>query len=68
MARHSFVVLGWSWTELSVLGSQVFGQAMLESCGIDALSEEKKSESVLLYVSSIHSVPIRTCQKSGVLQ
>ena len=27
MAGHSYVVVGWSWTEVSVLGSQVFGQA-----------------------------------------
>ena len=25
-------MLGWIWTDLSVLGSQLFGQASLESC------------------------------------
>ena len=25
-------MFGWSWTEASVLGSQVFGQASMESC------------------------------------
>ena len=32
MAGHSLVVLGWSWTDLSVLSSQLFGQASAESC------------------------------------
>ena len=27
MYGHSFVIFGWSATEVSVLGSQVFGQA-----------------------------------------
>ena len=26
------VMFSWSWTEVSVLGSQVFGQALMESC------------------------------------
>ena len=34
MAGHSFVMIGWSWTEVSVLGSQVFGEASMESCVI----------------------------------
>ena len=34
MAKPSYVVFGWSWTEVSVLalGSQVFGEASTESC------------------------------------
>ena len=32
MAGHSSAVFGWSWTEVSVLGSEVFGQALMESC------------------------------------
>ena len=32
MAGQSSAVFGWSWTEVSVLGSQVFGQALMESC------------------------------------
>ena len=32
MAGDSSVIIGWSWTEVSVLGSQVFGQASMESC------------------------------------
>ena len=31
MAGHSSVMLGWSWTDLSVLGSQLFEQASAES-------------------------------------
>ena len=33
MAGHSFVMIGWKWTEGSVLGSQVFGHALVESIG-----------------------------------
>ena len=33
MAGHSSVMLGWSCTDLSVLVSQLFGQALSESCG-----------------------------------
>ena len=32
MAGHSSVTFGWSWPEASVFGSQVFGQASMESC------------------------------------
>ena len=32
MAGQSSAMFGWSWTEVSVLGSQVFGQALMESC------------------------------------
>ena len=32
MAGHSSGMFVWSWTEGSVLGSQVFGQAFMESC------------------------------------
>ena len=31
MAGHISVMFGWSWTEASVLGSQVFGLASMES-------------------------------------
>ena len=30
VAGNSSVMLGWSWTDLSVLGSQLFGQASAE--------------------------------------
>ena len=32
MAEQSSAMFGLSWTEVSVLGSQVFGQALIESC------------------------------------
>ena len=32
MAGQSSAKFGWNWTEVSVLGSQVFGQAIMESC------------------------------------
>ena len=35
MAGQSSAMFGWSWTEVSVLGSQVFGQALMESCGLN---------------------------------
>ena len=34
MAGHCFVMFGWSWTEASVLGSQVFRQASMEGCDL----------------------------------
>ena len=34
MAGQSTAIFGWSWPEVSVLGSQVFGQALMESCEI----------------------------------
>ena len=34
MAGQSFAMFGWSWTEASVLGSQVFGRALMESCAM----------------------------------
>ena len=34
MAGHSSAMFGCSWTEVSVLGSQVFGQALMESCEV----------------------------------
>ena len=35
MAGQSSAMFGWSWTEVGVLGSQVFGQASMESCGLE---------------------------------
>ena len=34
MAGKSYSMFGWSWTEVSVLGSQVFGRGLMESCGM----------------------------------
>ena len=32
MAGHDWDMFGWSWIEVSVLGSQVFGRASMEGC------------------------------------
>ena len=32
MAGQCSAMFGCSWTEVSVMGSQVFGQALMESC------------------------------------
>ena len=34
MAGQNSAMFGWSWTKVSVLGSQVFGQGLMESCDI----------------------------------
>ena len=39
MVGHSSVLLGWSWTDLSVLGSQLFEQASAESCAYLTIPE-----------------------------
>ena len=42
MAGQSYAMIGWSWTEVSVLGSQVFEQALMESCESCVLKVLKK--------------------------
>ena len=42
MAGQSFAMFGWSWTEACVLGSQVFGRALMESCAQDERPYDKK--------------------------
>ena len=32
MAGQRYDMFDWIWTEVSVLGSQVFGQTLMESC------------------------------------
>ena len=32
MAGQSSAMFVWSWTEVSVLGSQVYGRGLMESC------------------------------------
>ena len=34
MVGQSSAMFGWSWTEVNVLVSQVFGQAVMESCAL----------------------------------
>ena len=42
MAGQSSAMFCWSWTEVSVLGSHVFGQALLESCVVPLTNLLKK--------------------------
>ena len=58
MAEYSYVMLGWSGTEVSVLGSQVFGQASVEGF-----------ENWLLYLIKICKIsPKRTEAKRMIMQ
>ena len=41
MTGQSYVMFGWSWTEVSVLSSQVFGQASLEGCAMQPSATQK---------------------------
>ena len=34
MAGQNCAMFGWSWTKASVLGSQAFGRALMEGCGL----------------------------------
>ena len=34
IAEHRLIILGWSWTGLSVLGSQLIGPASTEHCAL----------------------------------
>ena len=51
MAKQSYAMFCWSLTEVSVLGRQVFGQALMESCGI------KKKDIVTLFSSTVFNDP-----------
>ena len=55
MAGQSSAMFAWSWTEMGVLGSQVFGQAFMESCAywpssfkvkVEICARERKGEEV----------------------
>ena len=41
MAGQSSAMIGWSWTDVSVLGSQVFGQALMDSCDFRARIQQQ---------------------------
>ena len=50
MVGQSSAMFGWSWTEVSVLGSQVFGQALMESCeglGVRALKIQEENNRLI---------------------
>ena len=38
MPGQSSAMFGWSWTDVSVLGSQVFVQALMEGCEYPAVN------------------------------
>ena len=38
MAGRSSIVLEWNWTDMSVLGSQLFEHASEENCELDVLA------------------------------
>ena len=40
MAGHSSATIVWSWTDVSVLGSQAFGQALMDSCDLHLLEQD----------------------------
>ena len=40
MAAPSLVMFEWSWTEVNVLGSQVFGHALMESCEVEQTTRQ----------------------------
>ena len=59
MAQYSPVMLGWSWTDLSVLDSQSFGQHSAESCESlmkDAFNIRYLDEKLLIYSVLINSL------------
>ena len=49
MAGQSFVMFRWSWTEVSVLGSRVFGQALMESCASFLTVRQQKNQLLIKY-------------------
>ena len=48
MAGWSSAMIGWSLTDVSVLGSQVFGQALMDSCDVYTLSQELQITEILI--------------------
>ena len=54
MAGHSSVMIGWNWTEVSVLDSQVFGQALMKCCAV--VTWPQRFQGQLRHLSSFPSV------------
>ena len=48
MAGQSSAMVGKSWTDVSVLGSQVFGQALMDSCDMVLSSNDYPHILILL--------------------
>ena len=53
MAGQSSAMFGWSWTEVSVLGSQVFGQASMENCEARAIQGSKSRPAYQVVLLSV---------------
>ena len=58
MAGQSSAMICWSLTDVSVLGSQVFGQALMDSC-------EHTLERMAKYIL-VHCITFKKLQKSGI--
>ena len=51
MLGYSSVMFGWSWTEVSVLGSQVFGQASVDSWDNHGVGKIEKVYKIIISTS-----------------
>ena len=74
-----FSMFGWSWTEVSILGSEVFGQAFMESTVIwmglyivlaaSSLKTEdhvsKNEENLVLIIGHDFNIPIVNVQMNS---
>ena len=58
MAGQSSAMMGWSWTDVSVLGSQVFGQALMDSCVTYIISVILKRKIISLLYTEGTTYPI----------
>ena len=50
MAEQSFAIIGWSLNDLSGLGSQVFKQALMDSCSIQRVKKQTNKKGLLVYL------------------
>ena len=46
MAGQSSDMIGWSWADVSVLGSQVFRQALMDSCGMSLKHDVNNNQNI----------------------
>ena len=59
MARQSLAMFGWSWIDVSVLGSKVFRHALMNSCDRVAYSRVYS----ILYITLFKYIVLDTWQK-----
>ena len=71
MAGQSSAMIGWSWTDVSVLGSQVFGQALMDSCAgegtLSGTQKTKKLKSLCLILDLYRPEFLLLCDASIVI-